>query len=98
MSDQIEDDTTEPILEISGLRTHFFTRDGVVKAVDGVDLEVYPGEIVGLVGESGCGKSVTSMSVLRLVSEPRAHRRGRDPVQGREPGRQERQRTASDSR
>jgi oligopeptide/dipeptide ABC transporter ATP-binding protein len=70
VSDQIEDDTTEPILEISGLRTHFFTRDGVVKAVDGVDLEVYPGEIVGLVGESGCGKSVTSMSVLRLVSDP----------------------------
>ena len=60
----------EPILKISGLKTHFFTRDGVVKAVDGVDFEVYPGEIVGLVGESGCGKSVTSMSILRLVSEP----------------------------
>jgi oligopeptide/dipeptide ABC transporter ATP-binding protein len=70
LTDQIERDTAEPILEVSGLRTYFFTRDGTVKAVDGVDLEVYPGEIVGLVGESGCGKSVTSMSVLRLVSDP----------------------------
>ncbi len=63
-------DRTTPILEISGLKTHFFTRAGTVKAVDGVDFVVYPGEIVGLVGESGCGKSVTSMSILRLVSEP----------------------------
>ena len=70
MIDQGERDTTEPILQIIGLRTYFFTRDGTVKAVDGVDLEVYPGEVVGLVGESGCGKSVTSMSVLRLVSDP----------------------------
>lgn len=60
----------EPILEISGLRTHFFTRAGIVKAVDGVDLQVFPGEVVGLVGESGCGKSVTAMSVLRLIAEP----------------------------
>jgi oligopeptide/dipeptide ABC transporter ATP-binding protein len=60
----------EPLLEITGLQTHFFTRDGVVKAVDGVDLTVNRGEILGLVGESGCGKSVTSMSVLRLVGEP----------------------------
>ncbi len=70
MTEQLERNPSEPILEISGLRTYFFTRDGTVKAVDGVDLEVYPGEIVGLVGESGCGKSVTSMSVLRLVSDP----------------------------
>ena len=65
-----EQEIGEPILEISDLRTYFFTRDGTVKAVDGVDLTVGPGEIVGLVGESGCGKSVTSMSVLRLVAEP----------------------------
>jgi len=58
------------LLEVKGLRTHFFTRDGVVKAVDGVDLVVRQGEVVGLVGESGCGKSVTSMSVLRLVGQP----------------------------
>lgn len=60
----------DPILEISNLETHFFTRDGVVKAVDGVDLTVGKGEILGLVGESGCGKSVTSMSVLRLIQNP----------------------------
>jgi oligopeptide/dipeptide ABC transporter ATP-binding protein len=60
----------ETILAIRGLETHFFTRDGVVKAVDGVDLTVRKGEILGLVGESGCGKSVTSMSVLRLIQSP----------------------------
>jgi oligopeptide/dipeptide ABC transporter ATP-binding protein len=60
----------QPILEISGLRTWFFTADGIVKAVDGVDLHVAPGEVLGLVGESGSGKSVTSFSILRLVSAP----------------------------
>jgi peptide/nickel transport system ATP-binding protein len=60
----------KPLLEVKNLKTHFFTEDGVVHAVDGVDFEVYPGEILGLVGESGCGKSVTSLSVLRLVSSP----------------------------
>ena len=59
-----------PLLEIRGLKTYFFTRDGVVHAVDGVDLDVRRGEVLGLVGESGCGKSVTSMSILRLVGEP----------------------------
>ncbi len=64
--------TTKPetVLEVRGLETHFFTRDGVVKAVDGVDLTVDKGEILGLVGESGCGKSVTSMSILRLIQDP----------------------------
>ncbi len=61
---------TQPLLDVRGLKTYFFTEDGVVKAVDGVDLQVYPGEILGLVGESGCGKSVTSFSILRLVDEP----------------------------
>ncbi|WP_051062865.1 ABC transporter ATP-binding protein [Ilumatobacter nonamiensis] len=65
-----DDPDEEPLLEIRGLRTYFFTRDGIVQAVDGVDLEVRRGEVLGLVGESGCGKSVTSMSVLRLISEP----------------------------
>ncbi len=61
---------TQPLLEVKNLKTYFFTDDGVVKAVDGVDFEVHPGEILGLVGESGCGKSVTSFSILRLVDDP----------------------------
>ncbi len=60
----------EPILEVRNLKTYFYTRAGVVKAVDGVDLTVRRGEILGLVGESGCGKSVTSLSLLRLVGDP----------------------------
>ena len=60
----------QPLLEVRNLKTYFFTTDGVVKAVDGVDFEVYPGEILGLVGESGCGKSVTSFSILQLVDQP----------------------------
>ncbi len=60
----------KPLLEVKNLKTHFFTEDGVVHAVDGVDFVVYPGEILGLVGESGCGKSVTSLSVMRLISSP----------------------------
>src|SRR3970040_1149271 len=48
----------------------FDPEDGVVRAVDGVDFEVYPGEVLGLVGESGCGKSVTSLSIMRLISKP----------------------------
>jgi oligopeptide/dipeptide ABC transporter ATP-binding protein len=59
-----------PLLEVRALKTHFFTEDGVVHAVDDVDLEIYPGEILGLVGESGCGKSVTSLSIMRLISAP----------------------------
>lgn len=63
-------DRTAPILEVQGLRTWFFSRAGVAKAVDGVDLTVRRGEIVGLVGESGSGKSVTALSVMGLVDEP----------------------------
>jgi oligopeptide/dipeptide ABC transporter ATP-binding protein len=58
------------MLEVRGLRTSFHTRHGVVRAVTGVDFHVDRGEILGLVGESGCGKSVTSMSILRLVASP----------------------------
>ncbi|GAB4489149.1 MAG: ABC transporter ATP-binding protein [Anaerolineales bacterium] len=59
-----------PLLEVKNLKTYFFTEDGVVKAVDGVDFYVRPGEVLGLVGESGCGKSVTSLSIMRLVGPP----------------------------
>lgn len=66
----------EPILKVSNLKTYFHTDEGVVKAVDGVDFHVNPGEIVGLVGESGCGKSVTSLSIMRLISKPGKVRAG----------------------
>jgi len=61
---------SKPLLEVKGLKTYFYTEDGIVRAVDGVDFEVYPGEVLGLVGESGCGKSVTSLSIMRLISKP----------------------------
>lgn len=61
---------TQPILEVSNLKTHFFTAGGVVPAVDGVSYAVGPGETLGVVGESGCGKSVTALSILRLVANP----------------------------
>ncbi len=60
----------EPVLDIRGLKTHFFTDIGVAKAVDGVSLRVEAGETVALVGESGCGKSVTALSVMRLIPDP----------------------------
>lgn len=58
------------ILEIKDLATHFFTDKGVVKAVDGISYDLNEGEILGIVGESGCGKSVSAMSILNLVDEP----------------------------
>ena len=64
------DSNDTKLLEVRNLKTYFFTEDGVVKAVDGVDFHVKHGEILGLVGESGCGKSVTSFSILRLVDQP----------------------------
>jgi oligopeptide/dipeptide ABC transporter ATP-binding protein len=60
----------ERLLEVRGLSTHFDTRQGVVKAVDGADFYVNRGEVLGLVGESGCGKSVTSLSIMGLVPKP----------------------------
>jgi oligopeptide/dipeptide ABC transporter ATP-binding protein len=60
----------EPLLRIDDLKTYFYTEEGVVKAVDGVTFDVQPGEILGLVGESGCGKTVSALSILRLIPIP----------------------------
>jgi peptide/nickel transport system ATP-binding protein len=60
----------DSVLSIRGLKTHFFLDEGIVRAVDGVDLEIPKGKTIGIVGESGCGKSVTAFSSLRLVAEP----------------------------
>lgn len=60
----------QPLLEVRGMKTHFDTREGVVKAVDEIDLTVHRGEVLGIVGESGCGKSVTSLSIMGLVRNP----------------------------
>ncbi|MCA9990976.1 MAG: ABC transporter ATP-binding protein [Ardenticatenaceae bacterium] len=66
----VANDKSEVILEVRGLKTQFFTESGVVRAVDGVDFYVKRGEVLGLVGESGCGKSVTSLSIMRLIGQP----------------------------
>jgi len=74
-----------PLLRVENLRTHFHTRDGVVRAVDGVSFEVHAGETLAIVGESGCGKSVTSMSILRLLQIPPARiEEGRVEFEGRD--------------
>ncbi|GAH78698.1 unnamed protein product, partial [marine sediment metagenome] len=58
------------VLEIKNLKTYFFLKSGSVRAVDGVDLDIYRNTMLGLVGESGCGKSVTSLSIMRLIQSP----------------------------
>jgi oligopeptide/dipeptide ABC transporter ATP-binding protein len=63
-------DPGQPLLDVEDLKTYFFTDDGVVKAVDGVSYTVQMGEVFGLVGESGCGKSVSALSLLRLIDHP----------------------------
>src|SRR5436190_18130822 len=61
---------SEPLLDIRGLQTHFSTDNGMVRAVDGVDIAIQRGETVCVVGESGCGKTVTALSVLKLIAMP----------------------------
>jgi len=73
------------LLEVDDLTTHFFTRDGIVRAVDGVSFSVMRGEVLAIVGESGCGKSVTSLSIMRLVASPPGRTvRGRVLFEGRD--------------
>jgi peptide/nickel transport system ATP-binding protein len=60
----------ERLLDVKGLKTYFFTDEGVVRAVDGIDLHIEKGETLGVVGESGCGKSVTALSIMRLIPQP----------------------------
>ena len=67
---QIYESESEVLVKIRNLKTQFFTEEGVVKAVDGVSFDIYPDEVLGLVGETGCGKSVTALSILRLVRAP----------------------------
>ncbi len=66
----MRDDKQTPLLDVANLKTYFFTEDGVVKAADGVNFHVNRGEVLGLVGESGCGKSVTALSIMRLIRNP----------------------------
>jgi oligopeptide/dipeptide ABC transporter ATP-binding protein len=75
---------TAPLLEVQDLRTHFRTREGVVRAVDGVSFDVAPGASLGIVGESGSGKSVTSLSIMRLLEEPGFVAGGRILFRGRD--------------
>ncbi|MBF0290233.1 MAG: ABC transporter ATP-binding protein [SAR324 cluster bacterium] len=72
-----------PLLTVQGLKTYFFTDDGTYKAIDGLDFEIAQGETVGIVGESGCGKSVTAMSILRLILSPGKIIEGQIHFQGR---------------
>jgi oligopeptide transport system ATP-binding protein len=60
----------EPLLAVKDLKTNFYTEEGVVQAVNGVSYDIMPGEILGLVGESGCGKTVSALSILRLIPDP----------------------------
>jgi peptide/nickel transport system ATP-binding protein len=75
---------TEETLRVEGLKTHFFTRGGVVKAVDGVDFAVRRGQVLGLVGESGSGKSITGFSIMGLVDPPGRVVAGRILFKGRD--------------
>ena len=74
----------DPVLDVSDLRTWFHTREGIARAVDGVDFSLNPGEVLGVVGESGCGKSVMSLSVMGLVPKPGRVESGKVIFKGRD--------------
>jgi peptide/nickel transport system ATP-binding protein len=74
----------QPLLQVENLQTHFGTMDGVVRAVEGLSFHIDAGETLGIVGESGCGKSVTSMSILRLIQEPPGKIAGSIRFEGRD--------------
>ena len=63
-------ENTAPLLSVRNLKTHFPQDEGTVKAVDGTSFELYPGRTLGIVGESGCGKSMTARSILRIIDRP----------------------------
>ena len=65
-------ETQQPLLEVTNLKTHFATEAGTARAVDGVSFSLFPNQTLAIVGESGCGKSVTSMSIMRLFQTPPA--------------------------
>jgi peptide/nickel transport system ATP-binding protein len=79
----VPESTPDTLLSVEGLRTHFFTNDGTVKAVDGVNFSLKERETMGLVGESGSGKSITALSIMRLLSRPGRAVAGRVVFQGR---------------
>lgn len=70
MNGRVGVEMAEPLLQVNNLKTYFKTQDGIVKAVDGVSYYVHKGETLGIVGESGCGKSVSALSIMRLIPQP----------------------------
>ena len=89
---------SEHLVEIKDLRTHFPTQDGIVKAVDGVSFEIEAGETLGVVGESGCGKSITALSIMKLIEKPGRIVSGLDHARRLRPGQGFRRRDAPDPR
>ena len=69
-----------PLLSIRDLRTHFFSSDGVARSVDGISYDIFPSETLAVVGESGCGKSVTAFSIMRLIPSPPGRNRPHSPT------------------
>ena len=65
-----QDTGTQPLLSVQDMQTYFFTDEGTVKAVDGASFEVHAGKTLGIVGESGCGKSITARSILQIIDRP----------------------------